>query len=88
MRSFGVFFDLRPNKRGANDGDAGDLRRHLAHYDVILMDKLWDIFTRLMTFSSYNGNNMVDNDLATQGARASAAISLTLFSTIIQVATR
>ena len=77
MPSFDVFFDLHPNKWWANNGDAGDLRRHLAHYDVIVRDKLWDIFTRLMTFSSYNSNNMVDDDLATQGARASAAISLT-----------
>ena len=28
----------------ANNGDAGDLRRHRAHYDVILM--LWDITWR------------------------------------------
>ena len=32
-QSFGVFFDLR----WANNGDAGDLRRHRAHYDVIVM---------------------------------------------------
>ena len=31
-RSFGVFFDLRVNNRGA-----GDLRRHRAHYDVIII---------------------------------------------------
>ena len=34
MRSFDVFFDLREN-----NGDAGDLRRHRAHYDVIVMGK-------------------------------------------------
>ena len=32
-RSFDVFFDLRLNKRGwTNNRDAGDLRRHRAHY--------------------------------------------------------
>ena len=34
-RSFDVFFDLRPNKRLGRW--AGDLRRHRAHYDVIVM---------------------------------------------------
>ena len=37
MRSFDVFFDLRPNKRLSNDGEAGDLRCHRTHYDVIVM---------------------------------------------------
>ena len=32
MRSFDVFFDLRLNNR-----EAGNLRRHCAHYDVIEM---------------------------------------------------
>ena len=36
-RSFGVFFDLHPNKRLINNGEAGDLRRHRAHYDVNVM---------------------------------------------------
>ena len=36
-RSFDVFFDLRLNQqRTANNGDAGDLRRHRAGYDVIV----------------------------------------------------
>ena len=35
--SFDVFFDLRLNKRLSNYRKAGDLRRHRAHYDVILM---------------------------------------------------
>ena len=35
-RSFGVFFDLRLNKWVKNR-EAGDLRRHRAHYDVIVM---------------------------------------------------
>ena len=38
-RSFDVFFDLRPNKRVKND-EAGDLRHHRAHYDVIVMTYL------------------------------------------------
>ena len=33
-RSFDIFFDLRLNKRIRNNRDAGDLRRHRAHYDV------------------------------------------------------
>ena len=36
-RSFDVFFDLHPNKR-LNNGEAGDLRRHRAHYDVTVME--------------------------------------------------
>ena len=37
-RSFHVFFDLCPNKRCVNNGEAGDLRRNRAHYDVIVME--------------------------------------------------
>ena len=38
-RGFDVFFDLRVNKRlSKQSGEAGDLRRHRAHYDVIVMD--------------------------------------------------
>ena len=37
-RSFDAFFDVRLNKRlGKNNRNAGDLRRHRAHYDVIVM---------------------------------------------------
>ena len=37
-RNFDVFFDLRLKKRlNKNNRDAGDLRRHRAHYDVIVM---------------------------------------------------
>ena len=35
-RSFGVFFDLRLNKR-LSKREAGDLRRNRAHYDVMVM---------------------------------------------------
>ena len=35
-RSIDVFFDLRPNKRLSNNREAGDLRRHRTHYDVIV----------------------------------------------------
>ena len=34
-RSFDVFFDLRLNKQLS---EAGDLRRHRAHYDVIVIN--------------------------------------------------
>ena len=36
-RSFDVFFDLRPNNGWVNNREAGDLRRHQAHCDVIVM---------------------------------------------------
>ena len=39
-RSFDVFFDLRLNKDGVNYREAGDLRRHRAHYDLIVMRKI------------------------------------------------
>ena len=35
-RSIDVFFDLRLNKRLSKQQEAGDLRHHHAHYDVIL----------------------------------------------------
>ena len=44
-RSFTVSFDLRLNKQF----QAGDLRRHRVHYDVIVM--LWDII--IHSFMSY-----------------------------------
>ena len=39
-QSFDVFFDLLLNKRWVNNGEAGDLRRHRAHYDVTVMISL------------------------------------------------
>ena len=36
-RSFDVFFDLRLNNGWVNNGEAGDLRRYHAHYDVTVM---------------------------------------------------
>ena len=36
-RSFDIFLDLRLKKGWANNRDAGDLRRHRAHYDVTVM---------------------------------------------------
>ena len=41
MRSFDVFFDLRPNKQLSKQWWADDLRRHRAHYDVIVMFWRW-----------------------------------------------
>ena len=37
-RSFDVFFDVRPNNGWVNNGEAGNLRRHRAHCDVIVMN--------------------------------------------------
>ena len=42
MRNFDVFFDPRLNNSRANNGDAGDLRRNRAHYDVSVMWRLFD----------------------------------------------
>ena len=36
-RSFYVFFDLRPINGWVNTGEAGDLRRYRAHYDVTVI---------------------------------------------------
>ena len=36
-RSFDVFFDLRLKKKFVNNREASDLRRHRAHYDVIVI---------------------------------------------------
>ena len=36
-RSFYIFFDLRLDKGWVNNREARDLRRHCAHYDVIVM---------------------------------------------------
>ena len=38
-RSFDVFFDLRVKNGWVNNGEAGDLRRYRAHYDVTVMSK-------------------------------------------------
>ena len=38
-RSFGVFFDLRLNKRLSKQSEAGDLRRFRAHYDVPVISR-------------------------------------------------
>ena len=36
-RSFDIFSELCLNNGWLNSGEAGDLRRHRAHYDVIVM---------------------------------------------------
>ena len=36
-QSFDVCFDLRLKNDRENNGEAGDLRRHCTHYDVIVM---------------------------------------------------
>ena len=35
--SFDILFNLRLNKRWVNNREAGDLRRYLDHYDVIVI---------------------------------------------------
>ena len=41
-RSFDILFDLRLNKRLSKNGEAGDLRRYRAHYDVSVMKTTTD----------------------------------------------
>ena len=36
-QSFDIFFDLHLNKGWINNREAGDLRHHHTHYDVIVM---------------------------------------------------
>ena len=70
--SFDVFFDLRLNNGWVNNGEAGDLRRHSAHYDVTVMATaiLWNaargIFPRQSvchySYNKWNGD-IIGNDL-------------------------
>ena len=46
-RSFDVFFDLRKADGWVSNRDAGDLRRHSAHYDVIVMKKVHHLWAWL-----------------------------------------
>ena len=39
-RSFDVLLDLHLNNSWVNNREAGDLRRHRAHYDVIVMESI------------------------------------------------
>ena len=50
-RSFDVFFDLCLKKGWVNNRAAGDLRRHRAHYDVIVMSyEIWSLTSKKMCF--------------------------------------
>ena len=40
-QSFDIFFDLRLKRGWVNNREAGDLRRHRDHYDVIVMVLPW-----------------------------------------------
>ena len=58
-RSFDVFFDLRVINGWVNNGEAGDLRRYRAHYDVTVMfvAKSWSMTsTNLPTLDKMNAN--------------------------------
>ena len=37
-RNFDVLFDLRLDRQLSKNGDAGELRRHRAHFDVIVVN--------------------------------------------------
>ena len=50
-RSFDVFCDLRLNNRCVNNRDAGELRRHRVHYDVIVMIQEVQVTTGTKSFS-------------------------------------
>ena len=42
-RSLAIFFDQRLNKQLSKEQDAGDWRRHRAHYDDIVMSCVLDM---------------------------------------------
>ena len=53
-RSLDVFFDLHLNKRlSKRDREAGDLRRHHIHYDVIVMLYAYIITRKALVFSDW-----------------------------------
>ena len=60
-QSFDVFFDLHLNQHinsWANNWDAGDLRRHRAHYDVIIMDwRRWMILRSCISATPWITNH-------------------------------
>ena len=60
-RSFGVFFDLRLNKRLSKHRNAGDTRRHRAHYDVTVMMAIYTIIITILildiTYDPHAGGN-------------------------------
>ena len=49
-RSFDIYFDLRLNNGWVNNGEAGDLRRHRALYDVIVMS--WEKIILIISHKS------------------------------------
>ena len=50
-RSFDIFFDLPLNKRSSKQ--AGDLRRHRAHNDVVVMTRLWPGTTLVQVITNH-----------------------------------
>ena len=50
-RSFDIYLDLRWINAWVNYGKAGDLRRHSAHYDVIVIALEHSLITRWLTWS-------------------------------------
>ena len=56
-RSFDVFFDLGLNDGWTNSRDAGDLRRHHAHYEVSVMCDLYFVYYKNQV-SVYNGDDL------------------------------
>ena len=48
-RNFDVFFGLRLNR--VNNRETGDTRRHLAHYDVIVMEP--EHFTKVTSWAIF-----------------------------------
>ena len=59
-QSFDVFFDLRLNRRWVNNGEAGDLRCHCTHYDIIVM--VSEVF---LNGESIAGDQQDHNDIIT-----------------------
>ena len=58
-RSFDIFLDLRPNKRAringwVNNREAGDLRRHRVHYDVIVISSPAHLTGHVITYPCWD----------------------------------
>ena len=63
-RSFAVFFDLRLNNGWVNNRDAGDFRRHRAHYDVIVMSITISVLSNGRPWHRGNfQNNFIDRNV-------------------------
>ena len=78
-RSFDVFLDLRLNKRCENSSEAGDLRRHRAHYDftVIFKKKAQDlIYVNSSSSSSLSSSSSSSSSLSSSSLSSSPSLDI------------